>query len=143
MYESIRNRLLSDARSLLALVCIMGLLCHVVEAAEPARADTPPAKPTLDQVVGSLLQRVEGSGCVFIRNGKKHKPKAAAAHMRKKYEHFQDEIKTPDDFIRLAATRSLVSKKPYEVILPGGERKASAAWMHAMLATNTVPVEAE
>jgi len=51
----------------------------------------------------------------FIRNGQAHTPQEAVAHVRAKYEHFKGQIKTPEDFIRLAATKSLLTGQPYLV----------------------------
>ena len=49
--------------------------------------------------------------------------------MQKKYEHFRNEIKTPEDFIRLAATKSLMSGNPYYVKLKNGEKITSETWL--------------
>ena len=65
--------------------------------------------------IKALLSCVEGSGVTFIRNGKKHTAKDEADHMRKKQDHYKKDIKTPEDFIRLTATKSLVSWKKYQV----------------------------
>ena len=53
----------------------------------------------------------------------------AAAHMQRKYEHFKDKIKTPEDFIRLTATKSLMTGKLYYVRLKDGEKLTSEAWL--------------
>ena len=76
-----------------------------------------------------LLDFVKNSDCQFYRNNKQHTAGEAAAHMQKKYEHFKDEIKTPEDFIRLAATKSLISGKAYYVKLKSGEKITSEAWL--------------
>ena len=88
-------------------------------------------------VVEHLLKQVQQSGVVFIRNGKEHLADEAASHMRKKYEHFKKkgEIKTPEDFIRLSATRSLISKKPYQVRLKDGRVQPTSTYMLNLLAT--------
>jgi hypothetical protein len=39
----------------------------------------------------------------FIRNGASHTPAEAVAHVKAKYEHFKNQIKTPEEFIRLSA----------------------------------------
>jgi len=49
--------------------------------------------------------------------------------MQRKYEHFKDEIKTPEDFIRLTATKSLMTGKLYYVRLKDGEKLTSEAWL--------------
>ena len=83
----------------------------------------------LQQTIQYLLTFVENSRCLFFRNNKAHTAQEAAAHMQRKYAHFKDEIKTPEDFIRLAATKSLMTGKLYYVKLPDGEKITSEAWL--------------
>src|SRR6266496_954769 len=73
------------------------------------------AADDLNRTVTYLLDFVAKSDCTFIRNGKSYPPKEASEHMKGKYEHFKKEIKTPEDFIRLAASKSLVSGQAYRV----------------------------
>ena len=87
----------------------------------------------LKGTIDYLIQYVASSDATFIRNGKSHPPKEAADHMRDKYEHFAKEIKTPEDFIRLAASKSLVSGESYYVIPKGGKKIACAQWLTAAL----------
>lgn len=81
-----------------------------------------------------LLERVESSGYVFIRNGDEHTSGEAADHMRRKFEHFDDEIVTTDDFIDRSATRSLITRRAYEVRLPDGTQTETASWLREQLA---------
>ena len=84
-----------------------------------AAGQTDQPTPVLEQpAIQYLLQVVESSGCVFIRNGKSHDGTEAAAHMRKKARYFARSIHSPEDFIRLAASRSLLSGTPYFVQCP-------------------------
>ena len=83
----------------------------------------------LQQTIQYLLTFVENSRCLFFRNNKAHTAQEAAAHMQRKYAHFKDEIKTPEDFMRLAATKSLMTGKLYYVILKDGEKITSEAWL--------------
>ena len=107
-------------------------------APAPAAAPSaPPAAPRAEDVavvVESLLARVAGSGLVFIRNGREHTAAKAAAHLRDKYEHLRDEIGTPEDFIDKAATKSMLSGKPYLVKLPDGTTRRAADWLRELLA---------
>ena len=59
---------------------------------------------------------------IFIRNDVRYSGKKASEHMQKKYAHFRDKIKAPEDFIELCASRSLLSGKPYLVINKKGEK---------------------
>ena len=85
-----------------------------------------------DELTGAiqyLLDFVENSDCTLIRNGKNHTPQEAVAHIKRKYAHFKDEIKTPEDFIRLTASQSLISKKPYMVKTRDGRMMRSQDWL--------------
>jgi len=83
----------------------------------------------LSQTIQYLLDFVKTSECIFIRNNKEHTAVEAAAHMQRKYEHFNDKIKTPEDFIRLTATKSLMTGKLYYVRLKDGEKLTAEAWL--------------
>lgn len=83
----------------------------------------------LSQTIQHLLDFVENSECRFYRNNKEHTAGEAAAHMRKKYDHFKEDIKTPEDFIRLTATKSMISGKLYDVKLKDGNTITSEAWL--------------
>src|SRR4051812_43637464 len=87
----------------------------------------------LAKTITYLLDYVEKSNAVMIRNGSEHTGKEAAAHLKTKYEHFKKEIKTPEDFIRLSATKSMVSGKPYLVRLAGGKEITCADWLTTAL----------
>ena len=92
-------------------------------------ADPAAGTDRLSETIQYLLAFVKSSECLFFRNNKEHTAGEAAAHMQRKYEHFKDEIKTPEDFIRLAATKSLMSGKLYYVRLKDGEKLTSEAWL--------------
>ena len=108
-------------------------ILFVFIAALAATAQEAGPKEDLQQTVDYLLNYVAGSECVFIRNGKEYDAKKASSHMKRKYNHFRDEIKTPEDFIRLAATMSTMSGKPYMVKLKNGKEMASADWLLEVL----------
>jgi len=76
-----------------------------------------------------LLTFVKNSDCRFIRNDKEYSAAEAAAHIERKYEYFKNEIKTAKDFVRLTATKSLLSGKMYYVILKNGQKMTAAAWL--------------
>ena len=83
----------------------------------------------LSETIQYLLDFVKTSECIFIRNNKEHTAGNAVAHMQRKYAHFKDEIKTPEDFIRMTATKSLMTGKLYYVKLKNGEKITSEAWL--------------
>jgi len=75
------------------------------------------------------LDYILKSNSVFIRNGREYTADKAADHIRKKYVHYRDEIESPEDFIRLAATKSMMSGKPYQVKLEDGRKILCADWL--------------
>lgn len=63
-----------------------------------------------------LISAVENlKGAKFIRNGTEHNGKEAAVHLRMKVQKAGDRVRTADDFIRVCATKSLLSGKPYMI----------------------------
>lgn len=87
------------------------------------------ATESLEQTVNYLIDHVAKSDATFIRNGVSHTPAEAVAHIKAKYEHFKNQIKTPEDFIRLAASRSLLTGKPYLVRTPDGKETRLDVWL--------------
>lgn len=100
------------------------LLMLLTAAAGAARQPVP-----LQQTIEHLLDYVSQSGLTFMRNGKSYSAPEAAGHMRRKFEHFQDDIGSAEDFIRLCATRSLVSGRPYMLVDQDGRELATADWL--------------
>jgi hypothetical protein len=87
------------------------------------------AAESLEQTVHYLIDHVGKSNATFIRNGASHTPAEAVAHITAKYEHFKNQIKTPEDFIRLAASRSLLTGKPYLVRTPDAKETRLDVWL--------------
>jgi len=81
------------------------------------------AAESTDQTIDYLLKYIADSHTVFIRNGAEYTPPEAVEHIKANYEHFKKDIKTPEDFIRLAATKSLLSGNPYLVRPQGGQER--------------------
>lgn len=94
-----------------------------------------PPDPAVKVEIDYLLDRVQNSGYVFIRNGSEHTSAEAAKHMRRKYEYFADkgEIVTVQDFIDLAGTKSLLTGRQYTVRLPDGTIVPTAEWLRGEL----------
>jgi len=124
----------------LALVaCVLAACQAADERRTPVAAPAAPRAEAVAAVVESLLARVAGSGLVFIRNGREHTAAEATKHIRGKYEHFRDDIRTPEDFIDKAATKSQLSGKPYLVKLPDGTTRWAADWLRELLAEYRAP----
>ena len=82
----------------------------------------------LQAEIDHLIKYVQSSNCKFIRNGKAHTPDEAIEHILKKYGHFEDRIKTTEDFIEYCASKSILSKQPYKIGCPGQEVVDSRRW---------------
>ncbi len=109
--------MISSLRLLLALVFVFSFSTHTFAA------------ESLEQTVDYLIDYVGKSNTTFIRNGTSHTPAEAVAHIKAKYEHFKSEIKTPEDFIRLSASKSLLTGKPYLVRTPDGKEMRLDVWL--------------
>ena len=63
-----------------------------------------------------LISAVENlKVAIFIRNGTEHDGKEAAEHLRIKLQKAGDRVRTADDFIRVCASKSFLSGKPYMI----------------------------
>jgi hypothetical protein len=87
----------------------------------------------LDGTIQYLITYVRDSGVKFERNFGSHNSVEAASHIEKKYQHFKDEIDTPEKFIELSATASLVTGKKYRVITEQGEAIPAGEWLNTEL----------
>jgi hypothetical protein len=74
-----------------------------------------------EKVIAYLIDQVAISHLTFTRNGMEYSSQEAADHVRHKYEHSKSQIKSPEDFIHLCASRSLVSGQPYLLSTPQGK----------------------
>ena len=93
-------------------------------------ADVPPEQA---DEVQHLISYLETSDCEMIRNSKSYNGKDGAKHVRRKYDHFRDDISSTEDFIAYSATKSLISGRAYQVQCPGEEPQPSADWLLAEL----------
>ena len=87
----------------------------------------------LDAVICYLLQYVRNSEVIFIRNNREHTAHETEDHMRKKYQYFKEQIKTPENFIQFAGTKSLLSGRLYRVRLKNGKTMLSQKWLEVAL----------
>jgi hypothetical protein len=83
----------------------------------------------LVRTINHLLVYVEASNCVFIRNGKEHNSKDAANHIKTKYDYFMFNIKTPEEFIETAASKSIRGGQPYWVRCADHSPIPTAEWL--------------
>jgi len=87
---------------------------------------------SMEEEISHLLNFITVSDCVFIRNSSRHDPDEAMKHIEKKYNYLKKRIKSTEDFIDGAATKSSLSGKPYTIICDGREMK-TADWLYAEL----------
>lgn len=83
--------------------------------------------------INHLIQYVATTDCQYERNGTRHKGSEAVAHIKKKYDYFEDEISTAEDFIKYAATKSSFSGKYYKVHCSSQTTVKSEDWLNAEL----------
>ncbi|WP_139832713.1 MULTISPECIES: DUF5329 domain-containing protein [Pseudomonas] len=85
------------------------------------------ATPQTTQEIRGLLDFVEHSECRFVRNGTEYSGPRARAHLMQKLDYLEGRkmVKSAEDFIDLAATKSSMSGRIYEVRCPEGAEPAS------------------
>jgi len=83
--------------------------------------------------INHQLQFVETSRCTFLRNGVEYNSKSAVNHIKEKYDYFKNQIRTAEDFIALAATKSELSGRPYFVRCEKAKEVPTATWLHEEL----------
>jgi hypothetical protein len=93
------------------------------------------ANPTTRREVGQLLDFVAQSNCQFNRNGSWYDAKKARVHLQEKYDYLdqRDKVPTAEAFIDLAATKSSMSGKAYQVRCGTAPVMSSATWLSTEL----------
>ena len=77
-----------------------------------------------------LFDFLSGSGCEFQRNGSWYAAPKAAEHIRTKYDYLikRELIDSAEEFIELAASKSSMSGKDYQVKCADQATITSAKW---------------
>lgn len=103
----------------------------LIEIVSNAQAQT---TPQATQEIKGLLDFVEHSECQFVRNGSEYPGPRARAHLEKKLDYLEGKnmVSSAEDFIDLAATKSSMSGRAYEVRCPAGVQPAST-WLKTEL----------
>ncbi|WP_439102046.1 DUF5329 domain-containing protein [Congregibacter sp.] len=102
------------------------LLWMLASFSAELRAD--PATPA-DREITYLINSVEESGCLFMRNGDEHQATDAADHLRLKYRRGKRYAKSADQFIERLASESSWTGKPYFINCPGSPSVTSRDWL--------------
>jgi hypothetical protein len=112
---------MNKAISMIALLLFVGASIGLTE---PEKTNE-----NLSTTINYLLAFVEKSDCTFFRNGNAYTANEAVKHMKRKYAHFKNDIATPEDFIRLTSSKSLISGRPYMVKTKAGQMVKSETWL--------------
>jgi hypothetical protein len=99
----------------------------------PAAAEAESVLSEQDKIETLLSSLRQLSGAKFIRNGREHTVDEAVAHIKKKWEWKKTEIKTAQDFITIAGSKSSVSGEPYLMRLSDGTEMKLEEWFHKQL----------
>jgi hypothetical protein len=84
--------------------------------------------------IGYLITSIETlENAEFIRNGKAHAAKDAAAHLRLKLKKAGSRVKTAEDFIKYCASVSSVSGEPYQIRFADGQTVTAEAYLRQKL----------
>jgi len=113
---------MSASARLFALVLLLASLA----IGTPAIA-TPDANDA--RTIQYLLGYVRQSNLTFRRNFSSHTSEEAASHIQEKYHHFRDEIASPEDFIDMCASKSLMTGRYYLIIDEQGHETRTRDWL--------------
>ncbi|WP_167364850.1 DUF5329 domain-containing protein [Pseudomonas delhiensis] len=107
------------------LLIVFALMCPFVQA---------DITPSAQAEITLLLDFVEHSPCSFLRNGKQYPASEARAHLQSKLDYLlkKNMVKSAEDFIEFAGSKSSLSGRPYEVNC-ANRTQTSEAWLQAEL----------
>ena len=109
----------------LALLALLGLLAGMAPAA---------ANPADDREIGFLISSVQSlQGASFLRNGSSYDAASAADHLRLKLRNAGSHVRSAEDFIRLCASTSSMSGKPYEIRFADGHTVTTEVYLKGRL----------
>ena len=105
-----------------------GLLFLSLAVAALAHAGELP--PTAKIEIDALLGTLGASECRFYRNGSWYSGSEAKDHLQLKLDYVvkKSGIATSEEFIEKAATKSILSGRPYVMRCPNQEETPSAVW---------------
>ncbi len=94
---------------------------------------SPAMAHSMSEEINHLLDFIAASSCAFIRNGVSYDGERAVAHIKDKYDYYRSDIHSAEDFIALAASKSMMSGRPY-LVQCGGDPMPAADWLKKELA---------
>ncbi|MCS3848317.1 hypothetical protein GGR70_003364 [Xanthomonas campestris] len=109
----------------------MWLICLLVSGSAFAQGVAPATTREINQLFAAL----KSSNCEFSRNGSWYSAPKASEHLQRKYDYLQKKglVTSTESFIELAATKSSMSGKPYEVRCGGAAAVPSQSWFTGKL----------
>lgn len=112
-----------------------GLLAVLVLGCCIASAEPTPAPVRAE--IEAILNRLEASACQFQRNGAWHDGARAKAHLLRKLEYIEERgtVRSAEQFIELAASRSSLSGRSYQVRCGSDAPVESRQWLNGQLTT--------
>jgi hypothetical protein len=112
-------------------MAIAGIVPLLFAAAALAAPTPVPVRAEID----ALLGRLESAGCRFGRNNEWYAGAEAKAHLLRKLDYIEKlgTIRSTEEFIEAAATKSSVSGTPYQVQCGNGAAVQSAQWLSGQL----------
>ena len=100
---------------------------------EPKQKEEQRALSETEKIEALIKHVAELKDAKFVRNGQEYEAKAAAEHLRKKWDYARKEIRTARDFIDKIATASSRSGKPYTIRFKDGKEVKSGEYLHERL----------
>ena len=93
-----------------------------------------PSSATKNEV-GQLFAALRQSNCEFSRNGSWYDAQKASDHLQRKYDYLLKKglVTSTESFIELAATKSSMSGKPYQVRCGKTPPVSSHSWFTSKL----------
>ena len=104
------------------------------------------SSPIAAEEISQLFSALQNSKCEFSRNGTWYGAEEAAGHLRRKYDYLRKKglVRSTESFIELAASRSSMSGKPYQVRCGNAHPVPSKSWFTGKLKEfRTRPVGAD
>jgi hypothetical protein len=111
----------------IAFIAVVLLIASAASAQAPSSATT--------HEVGQLFAALRQSNCQFSRNGTWYNAQNASEHLQRKYDYLLKKklVTSTESFIELAATKSSMSGKAYQVRCGKAAPVSSQSWFTSKL----------
>ncbi|MDQ6976002.1 MAG: DUF5329 domain-containing protein [Mariprofundaceae bacterium] len=87
------------------------------------------ANANQEDEIKHLLMFVATTSCTYERNGSFHNGGEARNHINKKYQYYKNKVKSTEDFIKYAATKSSISGRKYKIHCAQSATINSSDWL--------------